>query len=127
VVRIVFALLVVLGVAAFAGAASAHVHGGGHGAAITASATVSPPPSGTPAEISAATLAAVALDDGSCDRDCGHTPGMGGCLCMAACAAVALPDLPMLVPHPVRAAPPSGDSPVWRAATRGPPTPPPRA
>lgn len=122
--RLVFALLVVLGVAAFAGAASAHVHGGAYDATTAASAVVSPPAA---AEISAATLAAVALDDGSCDRDCGHTPGMGGCLCMAACAAVTLPDLPTLAPHPVRAAPPSDDSPVWRATTRGPPTPPPRA
>lgn len=124
--RFVLALLVALGIGAFAGPALAHVHGG-HGAAAVESKAVSAPVAPVAARITAATLAAAPLADDGCDRDCGHTPGMGGCLCMAACAAVTLPDLPTLTPHPVRAAPDPGEQRAWRAIPRGPPTPPPRA
>lgn len=124
--RILFALLVVLGFGAFAGPAWAHVHGTGHGAATIESMVAAASATPVVAVITVMTSASAALADEGCDRDCGHTPAMGGCLCMAACAAVALPDLPSLVPHPVRAARNAGDAPHWRASTRGPPTPPPR-
>ncbi len=126
--RFVLALFVALAVAAFAAPAVAHVHGGEHRAPETLAARTSA--FDAPAKIAAAfpavTAAAedAAAEGAPCDRDCGHASG--GCLCMSACVAMALPDLPTLARLSAAAAPPPADTPFWRAVSLGPPTPPPR-
>ena len=136
--RLLLALFVALGVAVFAAPASAHGHGGhgghlGHAAPVAAEVAVRPVAAPlTVAHVAAAvetgmTAIAAAAPDAPCDRDCAHGPAMAGCQCMAACVALALPDLPTIAPATPSAGPRPADAAPWRPTALVPPTPPPRA
>ncbi|MDK9698153.1 MAG: hypothetical protein OEL76_17390 [Siculibacillus sp.] len=130
--RILLLLFVTLGWVAFAAPATAHVHGGGHGGAHAAAPIVAARPAlpvatgiARAAEIRADTAVADQERAAPCGGDCDHS-GAAGCLCMAACLALAEPDLPNLAPPVVPAGPSPRDAAPWRPTALVPPTPPPR-
>lgn len=133
--RSLAALLVALIAGILVMPASARAHGHDHAghralAATEASAPAARMPSGAVAVRQPASVAAVVASRAStpaCDRDCDHPAGMSGCLCMAACVALALPDLPTITPAAPAAGPRPADVAPWRPTALVPPTPPPRA
>ncbi len=132
--RILAALLVALIAGVLAMPASARAQGHDHAghrtvaaAEAVAPALRSPIAAVSTAKPEASVRVAALPSVPPCDRDCDHASGMTGCLCMAACVALTLPDLPGLAPPLLSAAPRPVDAAPWRPTALVPPTPPPRA